>query len=169
MQSHSFMSTFPRIGHGFDVHAFTEGDALVLGGVRIPFDRAFEAHSDGDVLIHALVDALLGALGEGDIGRLFPDTDARHADRDSREFLRAVRERMTGRGYRLGNADVTIVAQAPKMAPHLAAMREHLAGDLQCETGRINVKATTTERLGYCGRGEGIAVHAVVLLEPLDD
>ena len=163
------MTSFPRIGHGFDVHAFTEGDALVLGGVRIPFDRAFEAHSDGDVLIHALVDALLGALGEGDIGRLFPDTDARHADRDSREFLRAVRERMIDRGYRLGNADITIVAQAPKMAPHLAAMREHLAEDLQCETGRINVKATTTERLGYCGRGEGIAVHAVALLEPLDD
>ena len=163
------MTPFPRIGHGFDVHAFGEGDALVLGGVRIPFDRAFVAHSDGDVLIHALVDALLGALGEGDIGRLFPDTDARHAGRDSREFLRAVRERMDERGYRLGNADVTIVAQAPKMAPHLAAMRERLAEDLQCETGRINVKATTTERLGYCGRGEGIAVHAVALLEPLDD
>jgi len=163
------MSSFSRIGHGFDVHAFGEGDALMLGGVAIPFDRAFKAHSDGDVLIHALVDALLGALGEGDIGCRFPDSDARHAGRDSREFLRDVHGLMRTRGYRLGNADITIIAQAPKMAPHLAGMRARLAEDLACDPARINVKATTTERLGFCGRGEGIAVHAVALLEPVDD
>ncbi len=158
-----------RIGHGFDVHAFCPGDALVLGGVRIPFDRAFDAHSDGDVLIHALVDALLGALAEGDIGQLFPDSDARHRNRDSREFLREAAARMRDRGYRLGNADLTIIAQAPKMAPHLPAMRVRLAEDLACDTARISVKATTTERLGFTGRGEGIAVQAVVLLEAFDD
>ncbi len=162
------MNSYPRIGHGFDVHAFCEGDVLLLGGVSIPFDKGLRAHSDGDVLIHALVDALLGALGAGDIGGLFPDTDARHADRDSREFLRAVQAMMDGQGYRLGNADVTIIAQAPKMAPHLAAMRQRLAQDLRCEEASINVKATTTEGLGFAGRREGIAVHAVVLLEPAD-
>ncbi len=160
------MSLLPRIGHGFDVHAFTEGDALMLGGVRIPFDKAFRAHSDGDVLIHALVDALLGAIGAGDIGRLFPDSDPRYAGMDSRHFLRESRRLMDERGYRLGNADITVIAQAPKLAPHLDAMGACLAGELECDVSRIHIKATTTEGLGFTGRGEGIAVHAVVLLEP---
>jgi 2-C-methyl-D-erythritol 2,4-cyclodiphosphate synthase len=123
------------------------------------------AHSDGDVLIHALCDALLGALGQGDIGRLYSDSDPQNRDRDSREFLRDVAERMVVAGYRLGNADVTIIAQAPKMAPHVDAMREVLAQDLACQTQQINVKATTTEGLGYIGREQGIAVASVVLLE----
>ena len=160
------MSLLPRIGHGFDVHAFTEGDALVLGGLRIPFDKAFLAHSDGDVLIHALVDALLGAVGAGDIGRHFPDSDPRYKGMDSRFFLRESRRLLDERGYRLGNADITVIAQAPKLAPHLDAMRACLAEDLACDATRINIKATTTERLGFTGRGEGIAVHAVALLEP---
>ena len=160
------MSLLPRIGHGFDVHAFTEGDALVLGGLRIPFDKAFLAHSDGDVLIHALVDALLGAVGAGDIGRHFPDTDPRYKGMDSRLFLRETRRLLDELGYRLGNADITVIAQAPKLAPHLDAMRACLAEDLACDATRINIKATTTERLGFTGRGEGIAVHAVALLEP---
>lgn len=160
------MSLLPRIGHGFDVHAFTEGDALVLGGLRIPFDKAFLAHSDGDVLIHALVDALLGAVGAGDIGRHFPDTDPRYKGMDSRFFLRESWRLLDERGYRLGNADITVIAQAPKLAPHLDAMRACLAEDLSCDASCINIKATTTERLGFTGRGEGIAVHAVALLEP---
>lgn len=154
-----------RIGHGYDVHAFTGGDGFVLGGVRIADSRALVAHSDGDVLIHALCDALLGALGQGDIGRLYSDRDPQNRDRDSREFLRDVAERMVAAGYRLGNADVTIIAQAPKMAPHVDAMRVVLAQDLSCQTQQINVKATTTEGLGYIGREQGIAVAAVVLLE----
>ena len=154
-----------KIGHGYDVHAFTDGDGFVLGGVRIPADRALRAHSDGDVLIHALCDAILGALGAGDIGQLFPDSDAANANRDSREFLREVARRSSEAGFRLGNADVTIVAQAPKMAPHTAAMRQLLAQDLACDAAQINIKATTTEGLGYIGREQGIAVAAVVLLE----
>jgi 2-C-methyl-D-erythritol 2,4-cyclodiphosphate synthase len=154
-----------RIGHGYDVHAFTAGDGFVLGGVRIADRRALLAHSDGDVLIHALCDAMLGALGAGDIGQLYPDSEAQHENRDSREFLRDVVERVSGAGYRLGNADLTLMAQAPKMAPHTAAMREVLAQDLGCSSTQINIKATTTEGLGFIGREEGIAVAAVVLLE----
>ena len=154
-----------RIGHGYDVHAFAPGDGFVLGGVVIPANRAIVAHSDGDVLIHALCDALLGAVGQGDIGRLFPDDDARNENRDSREFLREVRRRLGEEGYRLGNADVTIIAQAPKMAPHIEAMRAVLAEDLECDQSRVNIKATTTEKLGYLGREEGLAVAAVALVE----
>jgi 2-C-methyl-D-erythritol 2,4-cyclodiphosphate synthase len=156
-----------RIGHGFDVHAFTEGDGFVLGGVRIAADRALLAHSDGDVLIHALCDALLGAIGERDIGQLYPDNDPQNANRDSREFLREVERQIGMAGYCLGNADVTIIAQAPKMAPHVSTMRQILAEDLKCQSGQVNIKATTTEGLGFVGREQGIAVAAVVLLERL--
>jgi 2-C-methyl-D-erythritol 2,4-cyclodiphosphate synthase len=158
------MST-TRIGHGYDVHAFTQGDGFVLGGVAIPADKAIVAHSDGDVLIHALSDSMLGALGRGDIGRLFPDTAAQNRNRDSRDFLREIKRLAETDGYRLGNADITIVAQAPKMAPHIDAMKRVLAQDLDCPPERINIKATTTEGLGFIGREEGIAVAAVVLLE----
>lgn len=154
-----------RIGHGYDVHAFTRGKGFVLGGVTLDCDLAIIAHSDGDVLIHALCDALLGALGQGDIGRLYSDQDPGNENRDSREFLREVRQRVETAGYRLGNADLTIIAQTPKMAPHIDAMREVLALDLDCSSQQINVKATTTEGLGYIGRKQGIAVAAVVLLE----
>jgi 2-C-methyl-D-erythritol 2,4-cyclodiphosphate synthase len=154
-----------RIGHGYDVHAFTAGDGFVLGGVRIAGNRAIVAHSDGDVLVHALCDALLGAIAQGDIGRLFADSDPQNRNRDSREFLREVARRVDAAGYRLGNADVTIIAQAPKMAPHVDAMREILARDLACQVQQINIKATTTEGLGFIGREQGIAVAAVVLLE----
>jgi len=154
-----------RIGHGYDVHALIPGDGLVLGGVKIPCQSAFLAHSDGDVLIHALCDAILGALTRGDIGQLFPDTDAAHKNRDSREFLRQVKDLMVSDGYQIGNSDITIIAQAPKMASYLAAMKECLAEDLNTQVDIINIKATTTEKLGFTGREEGIAVHAVVLLE----
>ncbi|MFZ1386414.1 MAG: 2-C-methyl-D-erythritol 2,4-cyclodiphosphate synthase [Thiolinea sp.] len=153
-----------RIGQGYDVHAFTEGNHLVLGGVRIPYTHAFEAHSDGDVLIHAICDALLGALALGDIGQHFPDTSAAYAKIDSRILLRKSCELIKQQGYKLGNLDSIIVAQAPKMAPHIEAMRVNLATDLECELNQISVKATTTERLGFEGRKEGIAAHAVVLL-----
>lgn len=153
-----------RIGHGYDVHAFTAGDHIVLGGVRIPHSKAFAAHSDGDVLIHALCDALLGALALGDIGRHFPDTSAEFENIDSRVLLRRVMQLVQQQGYRLGNADLTVIAQAPKLAPHIAAMRENLAEDLLAGTDQVNVKATTTEQLGFAGRQEGIAAHAVVLL-----
>ena len=154
-----------RIGHGYDVHRFGAGDHLMLGGVRIPFDRGFIAHSDGDVAIHALCDALLGAAGLGDIGRHFPDSSAEFENINSRILLRRVVEQLAGQGYGVGNADLTLIAQAPKMAPHIDAMRANLAADLGVETSQVNVKATTTEGLGFCGRGEGIAVHAVCLLE----
>lgn len=153
-----------RIGHGFDVHKFGEGDHLVLGGVRIPYDKSFIAHSDGDVALHALSDALLGAAALGDIGRHFPDTDAQYKGADSRNLLRSVVSKVQEKGYRVGNVDVTIVAQAPKMAPHIQSMRANIAADLQVEIDAVNVKATTTEQLGYTGRKEGIAVHAVALL-----
>jgi 2-C-methyl-D-erythritol 2,4-cyclodiphosphate synthase len=153
-----------RIGHGYDVHAFREGDHLVLGGVRIPFDKAFLAHSDGDVAIHALCDALLGAAALGDIGQHFPDTSGEFKNIDSRILLRRVVALLKERGHFVGNVDITIVAQAPKLAPHIPAMRENLAADLDVDLDRVNVKATTTERLGFAGRGEGIAAYAVALL-----
>ncbi len=153
-----------RIGHGFDVHKFGAGDHLMLGGVRIPYDKSFIAHSDGDVALHALSDALLGAAALGDIGRHFPDTDAQYKGADSRVLLRSVVSRVQEKGYRVGNVDVTIVAQAPKMAPHIHSMRANIAADLQVDIDAVNVKATTTEQLGYTGRKEGIAVHAVALL-----
>lgn len=154
-----------RIGHGYDVHAFTEGEHIVLGGVRIPHTHAFAAHSDGDVLIHALCDALLGAVALGDIGRHFPDSSAEFKNIDSRILLRRVVSLLQERGYALGNADMTIIAQAPKLSPHIESMRANLADDLQAEVGQVNVKATTTEKLGFTGRMEGIAAHAVVLLQ----
>lgn len=158
------MSTI-RIGHGYDVHALAAGNGLVLGGVVIACDFSFIAHSDGDVLIHALCDALLGAMGKGDIGAHFPDRDPKHKDRDSREFLRIVHSMMAHENYQLGNADITIVAQYPKMAPYLNHMKQNLALDLNADISRLNIKATTTEQLGFIGRREGIAVHAVVLME----
>ncbi len=161
------MSSMVRIGHGFDVHAFCEGDVITLGGVKIPFDKSFKAHSDGDVLIHALCDAILGAAGLGDIGQHFPDTDDQYKDKDSRVFLHEIYKMINLQGLNIGNADMTIIAQAPKMSPHLNLMKKTLADVLKCELSRINIKATTTEQLGYCGRQEGIAVHAVVLLEKL--
>lgn len=153
-----------RIGHGYDVHAFTEGDHLILGGVSIPHSHAFKAHSDGDVLLHAICDALLGALALGDIGKHFPDTSSQYAKIDSRILLRHVFGLVKARGYGLANLDSIIVAQAPKMAPHIVAMREIIAADLECEVDQVSVKATTTERLGFEGRKEGISAHAVVLL-----
>ena len=154
-----------RIGSGFDVHAFGEGDHLVLGGVRVPHDRGVVAHSDGDVVIHALCDAIFGALALGDIGRHFPPTDARWRGADSRQFLRHAAMLMVQHGYALGNADVTVIGEAPKVGPHARAMREILAADLDCDIDCVSIKATTTERLGFCGRGEGIAAQACVLLE----
>jgi 2-C-methyl-D-erythritol 2,4-cyclodiphosphate synthase len=153
-----------RIGHGFDVHAFGPGEFVTLGGVRIPHTHGLIAHSDGDVLLHALCDALLGAAGLGDIGQHFPDSSAEFKGIDSRILLRRVAALLREQGLMLGNADATIIAQAPRMAPHIPTMRENIAADLAIAPDRINVKATTTERLGYIGRGEGIAVHAVALL-----
>lgn len=158
------MSGF-RIGQGFDVHAFADGDHVMLGGVRIPHDRGLAAHSDGDVLLHALCDALLGALALGDIGHHFPPDDEAWADADSRDLLRSVREKLDERGYRTGNVDVTVICERPKVAPHVDAMRSNIAADLGCGEDRVSVKATTTECLGFCGRGEGIAALAVACLE----
>ncbi|MCC6077103.1 2-C-methyl-D-erythritol 2,4-cyclodiphosphate synthase [Pseudomonas sp. GCM10022188] len=155
-----------RIGHGYDVHRFGEGEFITLGGVRIPHKFGLIAHSDGDVLLHALSDALLGAAALGDIGRHFPDTDPQFKGADSRALLRHVVGLVQNKGWRVGNVDATIVAQAPKMAPHIEAMRAHIAADLQVELDAVNVKATTTEKLGFTGREEGIAVHAVALLLP---
>ena len=154
-----------RIGHGFDVHKFGGDGPIVLGGVTIDFDQGLVAHSDGDVVLHALCDALLGAAAMGDIGRHFPDTDSAYENADSRNLLRHVVSLLQQRGYSLVNADITVVAQAPKMAPHIDAMRNHIAQDLKTSMNCINVKATTTEKLGYTGRKEGIACHAVVLIE----
>lgn len=155
-----------RIGQGFDVHRFANGRRLVLGGVEIPHPQGMLAHSDGDVLIHALCDALLGAAALGDIGQHFPDTSADFKDADSRVLLRAVVALLAERGWRVGNVDTTVVAQRPKLAPFIPAMRERLAADLRVEVGAVGVKATTTEQLGFTGRGEGIAAFAVALLEP---
>lgn len=153
-----------RIGHGYDVHRLGAGDHVTLGGVRIPHSRGIIAHSDGDVLIHALCDALLGAAGLGDIGRHFPDTDPAYRGIDSRVLLRAVHERLQGAAYRLVNADMTLVAQAPRVAGLIDQMCDHLAQDLDAQRDTINIKATTTEGLGFIGLGEGIAAYAVVLI-----
>ena len=153
-----------RIGTGFDVHRLEAGDGVTLGGVRIACPYRVVAHSDGDVLIHALCDALLGAAGLGDIGHWFPDTDARFKDADSRALLREVVAQLGKGGWRVANADLTLIAQVPRVAPHVEAMRERLAGDLGVDAGAVNVKATTTEGLGAVGRREGIAAQAVVLI-----
>lgn len=153
-----------RIGHGYDAHRFEGGRPLVIGGVTIPHSHGLAAHSDGDVLIHALCDALLGAIGEGDIGRHFPDSSDEFAGIDSRILLRRVVKQVATAGYRLGNADVTVIAQVPRMAKHIPVMVERLAADLEVDAGRLNIKATTTEGMGFAGREEGIAVHVVVLL-----
>lgn len=153
-----------RIGHGFDVHAFGDEGPIVIAGVRIPYEQGLLAHSDGDVALHAATDALLGAAALGDIGKLFPDTDPAYKGADSRVLLREAFRRIQEKGYRLGNLDVTIIAQAPKMLPHIPQMRVNLAEDLQCHMDDINVKATTTEKLGFTGRKEGIACEAVALL-----
>ncbi|MCC6610641.1 MAG: 2-C-methyl-D-erythritol 2,4-cyclodiphosphate synthase [Burkholderiales bacterium] len=154
-----------RIGHGFDVHALVAGRPLVIGGVAIPFDRGLAGHSDADVLLHAITDALLGAAGLGDIGRHFPDDDPRFKDVDSRALLRTAAERVRQAGFAVANVDATIIAQAPKMAPHVARMVANIAADLGVAPGQVNVKAKTTERLGFAGRGEGIAAEAVAALE----
>ncbi|AND68249.1 2-C-methyl-D-erythritol 2,4-cyclodiphosphate synthase [Dyella thiooxydans] len=154
-----------RIGQGFDVHVFGEGDFVILGGVRVPHGRGLVAHSDGDVVIHALCDAIFGALAMGDIGKHFPPSDPQWRNADSRQFLRHAARLMEEQGYRLGNADVTVIAEAPKVGPHASVMRDNLAADLGCGIDRISIKATTTEKLGFTGRGEGIAAQACVLLE----
>jgi 2-C-methyl-D-erythritol 2,4-cyclodiphosphate synthase len=153
-----------RVGHGYDAHRFGADRPLVLGGVSVPHDQGLLAHSDGDVLVHALCDALLGAAALGDIGRHFPDTDAAYAAIDSRILLRRVMAVLAGRGLRVVNADTTIVAQRPRLAAHLPAMQANLAKDLGLDPGQVNVKATTTEGMGFTGRGEGIAAYAVVLV-----
>lgn len=158
------MSNAIRIGHGYDVHRFGDGGFITLGGVQIPHRFGLIAHSDGDVLLHALCDALLGAAALGDIGQHFPDTDAQFKGADSRVLLRSVLALVKAKGWKVGNVDSTIVAQAPKMAPHIEAMRARIAADLEVELAQVNVKATTTEKLGFTGREEGIAVHAVALL-----
>jgi 2-C-methyl-D-erythritol 2,4-cyclodiphosphate synthase len=154
-----------RVGQGFDAHAFRPGRRLVLGGVEIPHPRGLEAHSDGDVVLHALCDALLGAAGLGDIGGHFPPDDPAYRNIDSRILLRSVVDMVTSAGQRIANVDITIVAQEPRMAPHAAAMRENIRADLGVESSRVNIKATTTERMGFAGRGEGIAVFAIALLQ----
>ena len=153
-----------RIGQGYDVHRFTDGTAIILGGVTIPYEQGLEAHSDGDVVLHALADALLGAAALGDIGKHFPDTDPHFKGADSRVLLRHVYKIVQAKGYKLVNADLTIIAQAPKMSAHTAAMCANIAADLEGGGGFINVKATTTEKLGFEGRKEGIAVQAIVLI-----
>ena len=153
-----------RIGNGLDVHALVTGRNLVLGGVTIPFERGLKGHSDADALLHAICDAVLGALGEGDIGAHFPDADPRYKDADSRILLRTIWQRAVAEGYSLGNVDATIVAEAPKLAPYIRQMTANIAADLGAGMERVNVKATTTEGLGFTGRGEGIAALATVLL-----
>ena len=153
-----------RIGHGYDVHAFGDGDYVVLGGVQIPCERGLIAHSDGDVPLHALCDALLGAAGLGDIGTHFPDTDPAFSGADSRVLLRTVVAQLNDAGWSVGNVDVTVIAQIPRLSGHIGEMRERIAADLGVKVGSVNVKATTTEKLGFVGREEGIASHAVALL-----
>ena len=153
-----------RIGQGFDVHQLVAGRKLIIGGVDIPYDKGLFGHSDADVLLHAICDALLGAAALGDIGKHFADTDAKFKNIDSRILLREVARLLNNAGFRVGNVDATIIAQAPKMAPHIAQMVENIAADLGIAMNAVNVKATTTEKLGYSGRGEGIAAQAVALL-----
>ena len=153
-----------RIGHGYDVHRFGDGDLITLGGVEIPYQHGFIAHSDGDVLLHALCDAMLGSVAAGDIGQHFPDTDPQYKNIDSRILLTKTNELLQQRGYRLSNIDITIIAQAPKLAPHHQRMIQNLSETLNIDGSQINVKATTTEKLGFAGREEGIAVHAVVMV-----
>jgi 2-C-methyl-D-erythritol 2,4-cyclodiphosphate synthase len=153
-----------RIGQGFDVHQLVKGRRLIIGGVEIPYDKGLLGHSDADVLLHAISDALLGAAALGDIGKHFADTEARYKDIDSRILLREALHLVREQGYRVGNVDATIIAQAPKMAPHIPQMVAHIAADLRVERNAVNVKATTTEQLGFSGRGEGIAAQAAVLL-----
>ncbi len=154
-----------RIGHGYDVHPLVAGRDLILGGVRINHSKGLQGHSDADALIHAICDACLGAAGLGDLGRHFPDTDAKYKGVDSRELLRQVRNTMRDHGWHVTNVDSTIISQAPRMAPHLSAMRENVAANLGIPEGHVNIKATSTEKLGSLGREEGIAAYAVVLLE----
>ena len=154
-----------RVGQGFDAHAFSQGGTLVLGGVTVPYERSLEAHSDGDVVLHALCDALLGAAGLEDIGRHFPPDDPAYRNIDSRILLRRTHALVAGEHYRIVNADLTIIAQAPRLAPYVGSMRAHISADLQVDPRQVNIKATTTEHLGFTGRGEGIAALAVVLLE----
>lgn len=154
----------PRIGHGYDVHRLTEGRKLILGGVEIAYEKGLLGHSDADVLLHALMDALLGAAALGDIGKLFPDTDEQYRGADSRVLLREVARRLTAEGYSVGNVDVTLIAQRPKVAPYIQQMRENIAADLKVELSQVNVKATTEEKLGFTGSGEGMAAHAVALI-----
>ena len=156
-----------RVGHGFDVHRLVDGRKLILGGVEIPFERGLLGHSDADVLLHAICDAILGALAAGDIGKHFPDTDPAYKGIDSRELLRQVVGLMWQKGYVLGNLDATILCQRPKLAPHIPSMCRHIADDCRVEIEQINVKATTTEKLGFEGRGEGISAHAVVFLQKI--
>ena len=158
-----------RIGHGYDAHRFSEGRPLILGGVEIEYPLGMLAHSDGDVVIHALCDALLGAAGLGDIGRHFPDTSAEFEGIDSRLLLRDVVDQLRRQGFGVSNVDISIIAQVPKLQPHIEAMRDMLSADLGIEAARLNVKATTTEGMGYIGRKEGIATHAVVLLSDAND
>jgi len=153
-----------RIGHGYDVHRLVEGRKLIMGGVDIPWEKGLLGHSDADVLLHAISDAILGAIAEGDIGKHFPDTDPRYKGADSLKLLEHVINLAASKGYKLGNVDATIVAQRPKMAPHILQMRGNIASALGCAVDQVNVKATTTEDLGFCGRGEGIASYAVVLM-----
>lgn len=153
-----------RIGHGFDVHAFAKERRLIIGGVDIPYERGLLGHSDADVLLHAICDALLGAAGLGDIGKHFPDNDPQYRGIDSRRLLRHVAELLQRQGWETGNVDATIIAQAPRMAPHILDMRAHIAEDLRVSVEQVNVKATTTEQLGFTGRGEGIAAEAVCLI-----
>jgi len=158
-----------RIGNGFDAHAFASGRPLVIGGVTVPHDRGLEGHSDADVLLHAITDAMLGALALGDLGRHFPDTDARWKGADSRRLLRQVAALLSAQRYAVGNIDATVIAQAPRLAPFVAAMRANIAADVGCDVARVSVKATTTEHLGFTGREEGIAAIATVLLAGVED
>ena len=157
------MTTF-RVGHGVDVHQLVLGRALIIGGVKIDYARGLLGHSDADVLLHAISDALLGAAGLGDIGKHFPDSDAKFKGIDSRELLRNIAAKINAKGFTVGNVDATVIAQAPKMAPHIPAMVANIAADLGVDASQVNVKATTTEKLGFTGRGEGIAAEAVCLL-----
>jgi len=158
-----------RVGHGFDVHRFTAGDYVVIGGVKIPFVKGIEAHSDGDVVIHALCDALLGACALGDIGKHFPDSDPQFKSRDSRFFLKSIAKLIYDNGYELINLDCTVVCEKPKISPYISVMRENLASDLNVSLEQVSVKATTTELLGFTGRGEGVAAFAVVSLVQMSE